>query len=587
MRRSLPLLIAGVGVVLAACSDQGPGPSTTAPAVARSLQLGPHFFFLPPLMKTQPTTGEFNPDLAPVVEICRLDGQNGTCMTGPSAPPPIVFRTNIPGQFGELITVSLANEHYQVGWNTSLYKLPNYSFWRVHVRTEIGGGTTFGFVDVWLAKAANELKNTPAGNVGVLNTSNVPIKFRIERGALCNDPATCIESSFGPGGGTFTTPNDDAGFRAPPNALEATEVVNLVVERYHGPDPCLPVFDPQYEGCYRYYTEPHVENFELPVILGQCLDLAGQAVYNQLSLWKWDEVDPNTLVELPAVDVSDFVTCPEDLASANRKTGFFASASKLLKPLAGFLVKPAYAKRAGPPPLGAGALDLSRVGPRRQLSINKESGDGQTATVGTAVNVSVKVTSTKTGEPIVGVPIDFTALTGGAATTPVNTDALGIAASSWTLGAVGANSLSADGNNPRPIWPGQPGVFGSVTFSATGLAAQYEATYQAPIATNTAGPNVPGLPIIVRICEVVANVCGTTLADLTPVLSGDGSVYQADWVTPTNLDPTKLYRIIVLVATVNAESVKVEGVAGGGFKVGNFVFTPGQTVPITFRIQSL
>jgi hypothetical protein len=130
-------------------------------------------------------------------------------------------------------------------------------------------------------------------------------------------------------------------------------------------------------------------------------------------------------------------------------------------------------------------------------------------------------------------------------------------------------------------------VFGSVTFSATGLAAQYEATFQAPIATNTAGTNVPGLPIIVRVCEVVADACGTTLVDLTPVLSGDGSVYQADWVTPANLDPTKLYRIIVLVATVNAESVKVEGVAGGGFKVGNFVFTPGQTVPITFRIQSL
>ena len=581
MRRSLPLLIAGVGVVLAACSDQGPGPATTTPSVASSFNLGAHFFFLPPLMKTQPTTGEFNPDLAPVVEICQLSGNGGTCLTTPA---PIVFRTNIPGQFGELITVSTIAEQYQVGWNTSSYKLPNHTFWRITARTEVGGGTVFGFIDVWIAKAANELKNTPAGNVGVLNTSNVPIKFRIERGALCNDPATCIESSFGPGGGTFTTPNDDAGFRAPADALDPGEVVNLIVERYHGPDPCLPVFDPQYEGCYRYYTEPHVENFDLPVILGQCLDLAGQAVYSQLSLWKWDEVDPNTLVELPSVDVSDFVTCPEDLASADRKTGFFASASKLLKPLTGFLgVKPLHAKRAGPPPIGAGALDLSRVGPRRQLSINKESGDNQTATVGAPVNVSVKVTSTKTGEPVAGVPVDFAALTGGSATSPVNTDALGIASSSWTMGTVGANSLRADGNNPRPIWPGQPGVFGSVTFSGTGVAPA--ATFMPPIRNNPAGTNLPGLSITVNICELTATGCGATLVDLTPVLSGDGSVYQADWITPTTLDPSKVYRITVFAATINSESIKVEPAAAGGFKVGNYQFTAGQTVPIVFRVQ--
>jgi hypothetical protein len=509
-----------------------------------------------------------------------LTGQNGTCTTA----APIVFRTNIPGPFGELITVSVANEHYQVGWKTSVYNLPNYSFWRVHVRTEVGGGTTFGFIDLWLAKAANELKKTPAGSVGVLNTSNVPIKFRIEKGALCNDAATCVEASFGAGGGTFTTPTADAGFRAPANALDATEVVNLVVERYHGPDPCLPVFDPQYEGCYRYYTEPHVENFDLPVILGQCLDLAGQAVYNQLSLWKWDEVNPSSLVELPSVDVSDFVTCPDDLASANHKTGFFASASKLLKPLAGFLVKPAYAKRAGPPPLGAGALDLSRVGPRRQLSINKESGDNQTALAGSSVNVSVKVTSTKTGEPIAGVAIDFTALTGGSATTPVNTDVLGIASSTWTLGAVGANSLRSDGNNPRPIWPGQPGIFGNVTFNATGLAGTFVAFFQSPIASNP-GPNVNGLPVTVVICELVGEACGTTLANLPATLSQDGTYYQADWVTPVTLDPSKSYRIRVLVANVHAESIKVLP-SGSVFQVGSFQFTAGQTVPVTFRVQS-
>ena len=583
MRRSLPLLLGSIVLVLAACSDQGPAPATNSQSLGRTIQLGPHFFFLPPLAKTQPKTGDFHPGLAPVVEICRLTAQNGSCTPTDSV---IRFTTAAPGQFGEIITVNGSQEFYGVGWNTSLYQLPNYTYWRITVRTAPGGGTVFGFLDIWLAKAANELKNTPPGNVGVLNTSNVPIKFRLEEGALCGQP-NCVEGSFTSSGGTFTTQDGTAGLQAPEGALDPGVAVNLVIERYHGPDPCLPVFDPQYEGCYRYYTEPHIEEFNLPLILGQCLDTAGQAVYNELALWKWDEVNENTLVELPAADASAFITCPEDLASAPQKTGFLAGGLKLLKPLASVFVKPLHAKKAGPPPLGAGALDLSRVGPRRQLSMTKVSGDSQTVIIGTNVFPTVKVTSTKTGNPVSGVPVDFTVLSGGgSATTPVVTDAFGLAASTWTMGLTpGVNTVQADGNNPRPIWPGQPGVFATATFTATAIEPNWVAFFNPPIGVGVAGANELNLTPTVRVCELVGTDCGTILFSQAATLAVDGTQYQAGWNTPSTLSTLKVYRIDVIVGTKTIGSIEVRPVEGGKFKTGNYEFNAGQNVPVKFKIQ--
>ena len=48
-----------------------------------------------------------------------------------------------------------------------------------------------------------------------------------------------------------------------------TETVTLIIERYFGE--CLPTDAPQYQGCYKFRTEPHIENFELPATVGVCL----------------------------------------------------------------------------------------------------------------------------------------------------------------------------------------------------------------------------------------------------------------------------------------------------------------------------
>lgn len=99
--------------------------------------------------------------------------------------------------------------------------------------------------------------------------------------------------------------------------------------------------------------------------------------------------------------------------------------------------------------------------------LDKTAGDGQQATVGSPVATppAVKVTDAG-GNPVAGVAVTFTATAGGGSvnpTTPVSTDATGIAAATaWTLGAVaGANTLTA-------TIPGA-GITGNpATFTATG-----------------------------------------------------------------------------------------------------------------------
>lgn len=99
--------------------------------------------------------------------------------------------------------------------------------------------------------------------------------------------------------------------------------------------------------------------------------------------------------------------------------------------------------------------------------LDKTAGDGQTATVGSPVATApvVKVTDAG-GNPVAGVAVTFAVTAGGGSvnpTTPVSTDATGIAAAtSWTLGlAAGANALTA--SIPGAGIAGNP-----ATFTATG-----------------------------------------------------------------------------------------------------------------------
>ncbi|HEU0012321.1 MAG TPA: Ig-like domain-containing protein [Longimicrobium sp.] len=133
-----------------------------------------------------------------------------------------------------------------------------------------------------------------------------------------------------------------------------------------------------------------------------------------------------------------------------------------------------------------GTSNAFSVGAGAAANMVINAGDGQTATVGTAVAIAPSVLVTDAnGNPVPGHSVTFTATTGGGSVTgsPAATDANGIATvGSWTLGTTaGGNTLTASAS----------GVV-SVVFSATATPGAVdhftvEAQGGGPIGTQTEG----------------------------------------------------------------------------------------------------
>lgn len=446
-----------------ACSDEA---DPNAPAITDPQQVvvdltGGHFRFLTPLGDGS-KTGAFNAALAPVVEVCRLN-----TTTAPSASTPcsaiIASFSMYDGATDERITVDQRKEMYSVGWDLSRYA-PATGYYRIFVRTasSAAGATTLGFSDVAVAPSKNEAKALAGPGIHPLtSTTTLPIKFRIELGALCGTSTDCFEGSVGPAGGTFITPSEYAGVEFPTGALANTRT--LVIERLTADDVsyCLPTRQPQYEGCYRYRLEPALgpgETFDLEATVGVCLDPAAVPFEDQMILQKWDEVDPSTLTSLPRREI-EFLECADfSLASLDAGGTFSTLASaggRFIGAIAkAFLPQPLYAGTKSP--YGGGLNDFSRIGWVRPLSLSVESGNGQSACAGSTLPLdpTVRVTSTETGAPVSGVTIKFGLSASGGTATPneTTTDALGFASTAWTLGDPGLHGMSISGRGSI-VWP--------------------------------------------------------------------------------------------------------------------------------------
>src|SRR6266853_289845 len=230
-----------------------------------------HFFFLPPLVKQPTFSGVFNPTLKPVVVICQL-------VVGPAPDnKPIGCSSNPPVVVLGPVVADLAGQQYKVNWDTGQPLIDPNQFYRIQVFSSLGG-TLLGFADVDPVNNGSQLKNVNTGDyIGLVDGRTLPIKFRIERGALtssgnCTD---CAEQAVGPAGGTVVTNTSLAGVFFPPGALPQDVTVIIEVTPPVAGQSCIPVNVDQFPGCYTFSTNPGPTTFTTQVTAGICVEAEG------------------------------------------------------------------------------------------------------------------------------------------------------------------------------------------------------------------------------------------------------------------------------------------------------------------------
>ena len=197
-------------------------------------------------------------------------------------------------------------------------------------------------------------------------------------------------------------------------------------------------------------------------------------------------------------------------------------------------------------------------------SIAKNTGDAQSATVGTSVTIAPSVfVADAAGNPVAGAPVTFAVAGGGGSGTGLTTttNSLGIATvGSWTLGsAPGANTLTAT-----------TGAF-TTTFSATatvGSATHFQLTSTLPTSL-TVGAS-PAFTITVRLADALNN----------PVSQSGVVVTGTATVSPTGA-------VAAYTATTDAAGVATFNIPAYVGPSGSVVFTAAASGLTTYTSASI
>jgi len=448
--------------LIVGCRDQAIVTSPATPRISADIQDGahgggnPHFFFLPPTVAQPSFSGVFNPNLGPVVQICTLTATAAGTMCDATIAP------IIPG------AVQQVGHQYQVNWNTGATNVSASSTYRIQV---LAANELLGFADVQPMTDGSALKNLRTGDIiGLVDGRTLPIKFRIESGALCFGSVDCGEGTVGSAGGTVVSQNQLAGVQFPAGAV--TNTVTVLVQQITT-QPCLPIDLVQRVECYDFVTSPPGQ-FQSNVTVAICVDLESftglpAAEKPWFLLHRLDVVNsqpvvtslPNAPATFLPCDASETFQPPTvGMRGLDRWFAFVRAGSRHL--IEFFTPRKLYAFHLG---VGGSTCCFSRIGWALPAGMSKNSGDGQTAAVGTPVAVAPSVILHDSGGgPAVGEKVTFSVGSGGGSVTgatPV-TDQNGVATvGSWTLGAAaGANTLLATSRSA---------VGSPVTITATAL----------------------------------------------------------------------------------------------------------------------
>jgi len=144
-----------------------------------------HFYFLPPMVSASSFTGAFDPTQTPVVQICEL--------AGPVCQLPLIAQFTMAGGAGsEAVRLDAAAEQYIVNWHTGQFELDVTKTYRIRVQAH---DLELGFADVGLVASGRDLANVDPQFVAVVNGRTLPIKFRIEVGAVSCGPEVTVDAN--------------------------------------------------------------------------------------------------------------------------------------------------------------------------------------------------------------------------------------------------------------------------------------------------------------------------------------------------------------------------------------------------------
>jgi hypothetical protein len=135
-----------------------------ASVISTPLYNGAGFQFLPPIVKSQDDTGEFDGSLAPEVEIC----EDTECQT-------ILVRFDGDGQGSERLRWEEIKQHYIVNWNTRSTGAVAGHTYRIRV---ILDETLLGYADVAVIERSTE--KTESVHHSIVFGQTLPVKFRIQ-----------------------------------------------------------------------------------------------------------------------------------------------------------------------------------------------------------------------------------------------------------------------------------------------------------------------------------------------------------------------------------------------------------------------
>jgi len=493
-----------------ACQDQR-SPTAAKPPSFQLLQGGhDHFFFLPPIVPQRTFTGTFNPALKPIVVICQLVVDANNIPLHCADTPPID-----PGP----VTADLAGQHYKVNWDTRQSGILSNLFYRIQVFAS-PNGVLLGFADVDPVSNGSQLKNVNTGEyIGLVDGRTLPIKFRIERGALtgsgnCTD---CAEQAVGPAGGTVITNTSLAGVFFPQGALPRDVTVIIEATPPGAEQSCIPVNLTQFPGCYTFSTDPGPTTFNTSVTAAICVETEGLTTgqIQSLILYQLDVVGESDVVTPLENTPAAFLPCNSLARARPRGNGILGLALAGLDAIRR-LVVPAPLNAAH---LGVGGLtgSFSRIGWGLPPFISQVGGtDNQTAAPGSTVGTAPAVRLQNSLEQnVAGLPVKFKVKSGGGKivlpneslveSVIVTTGADGIAAvSGWQLGptAGATNTLEAS----------QVGALGSpLTFTATATGGVDLVTVNLTSTTLTIRSS-EGQNFNVPYTASISNTTGTTLS---------------------------------------------------------------------------